>query len=194
MSTAQDPIGRFHESLTRAAAGSSFDATAAALATVDAGGQPSARIVLVKFVDARGFAFFTNRESRKGRELSANPRAALCFHWPAIGEQVRVEGEVTLLGDGESDAYFATRPRESQVGAWASRQSMPLESRAALEAAARATEERFAGREVPRPPFWGGYVLRPERIEFWKSAEGRLHHRTVFERAGEGWRESLLNP
>jgi len=194
MSTAQDPIGRFHESLSRAAAGSSFDATAAALATVDAGGQPSARIVLVKFVDARGFAFFTNRESRKGRELSANPRAALCFHWPAIGEQVRVEGEVALLGDGESDAYFATRPRESQIGAWASRQSMPLESRAALEAAARATEERFAGREVPRPPFWGGYVLRPERIEFWKSAEGRLHHRTVFERAGEGWRESLLNP
>ena len=194
MSTAQDPIGRFQESLSRAAAASSFDATAAALATVDARGQPSARIVLVKFVDARGFAFFTNRESRKGRELSANPRAALCFHWPAIGEQVRVEGEVTLLGDGESDAYFATRPRESQVGAWASRQSMPLESRAALEAAARATEERFAGREVPRPPFWGGYVLRPERIEFWKSAEGRLHHRTVFERAGEGWRESLLNP
>jgi pyridoxamine 5'-phosphate oxidase len=194
MSTAQDPIGRFRESLSRAAAASSFDATAAALATVDARGQPSARIVLVKFVDARGFAFFTNRESRKGRELSANPRAALCFHWPSIGEQVRVEGEVALLGDGESDAYFATRPRESQIGAWASRQSMPLESRAALEAAARATEARFAGREVPRPPFWGGYVLHPERIEFWKSAEGRLHHRTVFERAGEGWSESLLNP
>jgi pyridoxamine 5'-phosphate oxidase len=194
MSTAQDPIGRFQESLSRAAAASSFDATAAALATVDARGQPSARIVLVKFVDARGFAFFTNRESRKGRELSANARAALCFHWPAIGEQVRVEGEVALLGDGESDAYFATRPRESQIGAWASRQSMPLESRAALEAAARATEARFAGREVPRPPFWGGYVLHPERIEFWKSAEGRLHHRTVFDRAGEGWRESLLNP
>jgi pyridoxamine 5'-phosphate oxidase len=194
MSTAQDPIGRFHELLSRAAAASSFDATAASLATVDARGQPSARIVLVKFVDARGFTFFTNRESRKGRELSANPHAALCFHWPAIGEQVRVEGEVTLLGDGESDAYFATRPRESQIGAWASRQSMPLESRAALEAAARATEARFAGREVPRPPFWGGYVLHPERIEFWKSAEGRLHHRTVFERAGEGWRESLLNP
>ena len=189
-----DPIARFRDTLSRAAAASGFDATAAALATVDARGQPSARIVLVKTVDARGFAFFTNRESRKGRELAENPRAALCFHWPAIGEQVRVEGEVTLLGDGESDAYFATRPRESQVGAWASRQSMPLESRAALEAAARATEERFAGREVPRPPFWGGYVLRPERIEFWKSAEGRLHHRTVFERAGEGWRESLLNP
>jgi len=194
MSTAQDPIGRFQESLSRAAAASSFDATAAALATVDARGQPSVRIVLVKFADVRGFGFFTNRESRKGRELSANPRAALCFHWPAIGEQVRVEGEVTPLGDGESDAYFATRPRESQIGAWASRQSTTLESREALLAAARASEARFAGREVPRPPFWGGYVLHPERIEFWKSGEGRLHHRTVFERAGEGWSESLLNP
>ena len=105
-----------------------------------------------------------------------------------------MEGEVSPLSDDESDAYFATRPRESQIGAWASRQSAPLESRAALEAAARASEARFAGREVPRPPFWGGYVLRPERIEFWISAEGRLHHRTLFERAGEGWRESLLNP
>ena len=194
MATAHDPIGRFHEALSRAATASSFDATAAALATVDARGQPSIRIVLVKFADVRGFGFFTNRESRKGRELSANPRAALCFHWPAIGEQVRVEGEVSLLGDEESDAYFATRPRESQLGAWASPQSAPLESRAALEAAVRACEARFAGREVPRPPFWRGYLLRPERIEFWLSAEGRLHHRTVFERAGETWRESLLQP
>jgi pyridoxamine 5'-phosphate oxidase len=189
-----DPIARFRDTLSRAAAASGFDATAAALATVDARGQPSARIVLVKTVDARGFAFFTNRESRKGRELAENPRAALCFHWPAIGEQVRVEGEVSLLGDEESDAYFATRPRESQLGAWASPQSAPLESRAALEAAVRACEARFAGREVPRPPFWRGYLLRPERIEFWITGAGRLHHRTVFERAGEGWRESLLNP
>jgi pyridoxamine 5'-phosphate oxidase len=194
MPSPHDPIARFLESLARAGAASSFDATAAALATVDGRGQPSARIVLVKTVDARGFAFYTNRESRKGRELAENPRAALCFHWPALGEQVRVEGEVSLLGDEESAAYFATRPRESQIGAWASRQSAPLESRAALEAAARASEARFAGREVPRPPFWGGYLLRPERIEFWKSAEGRLHHRTVFERAAEGWRKFLLNP
>jgi pyridoxamine 5'-phosphate oxidase len=194
MPIAHDPIDRLRESLSRAGAASSFDATAAALATVDPTGRPSVRIVLVKFVDVRGFAFFTNRESRKGRELAANPRAALCFHWPAIGEQVRVEGEVSLLGDDESDGYFAARPRESQIGAWASRQSMPLESREALEAAVRVCEARFAGRAVPRPPFWGGYLLRPERIEFWISAEGRLHHRTVFERAGEGWRESLLNP
>jgi pyridoxamine 5'-phosphate oxidase len=194
MPPALDPTARFRESLSRAAAAASFDATAAALATVDGKGQPSARIVLVKTVDARGFAFFTNRESRKGRELAENPRAALCFHWPAIGEQVRVEGEVSRLGDEESDAYFATRPRESQIGAWASRQSTTLESREALLAAARASEARFAGREVPRPPFWGGYLLRPARIEFWLSAEGRLHHRTVFERAGETWRESLLQP
>jgi pyridoxamine 5'-phosphate oxidase len=194
MASLHDPVARFRESLSRAGAASSFDATAAALATVDARGQPSVRIVLVKAADARGFVFFTNRESRKGQELAENPRAALCFHWPAIGEQVRVEGEVSLLGDEESDAYFAKRPRESQIGAWASPQSTPLESRAALEAAVRASEARFAGREVPRPPFWGGYLLRPERIEFWISAESRLHHRTVFERAGEGWRESLLNP
>jgi pyridoxamine 5'-phosphate oxidase len=189
-----DPIARFREVLSRAAAASSFDATAAALATADSSGQPSVRIVLVKTVDARGFAFFTNRESRKGRELAGNPRAALCFHWPAIGEQVRAEGAVALLDDAESDAYFASRPRESQLGAWASRQSAPLESRAALEAALRAVEARFAGREVPRPPFWGGYLLRPERIEFWTSGEGRLHHRTLFERVGAGWTASLLYP
>jgi len=189
-----DPIARFREALSRAAAASSFDATAAALATADSSGRPSVRIVLVKTVDARGFAFFTNRESRKGRELAGNPHAALCFHWPAIGEQVRAEGEVAPLDDEESDAYFATRSRESQLGAWASRQSAPLESRAALVAAVRAVEARFAGGEVPRPPFWGGYLLRPERIEFWTSGEGRLHHRTLFERVGAGWTSSLLNP
>jgi pyridoxamine 5'-phosphate oxidase len=194
MPSPQDPIARFHEALSRAAAASSFDATAAALATADASGRPSVRIVLVKSADARGFAFFTNRDSRKGRELAENPRAALCFHWPAIGEQVRAEGEVSLVDDVESDAYFATRPRESQLGAWASRQSAPLDSRAALEEAARSVAARFEGADVPRPPFWGGYLLRPERIEFWVSAVGRLHHRTLFERAGEGWRTSLLNP
>jgi pyridoxamine 5'-phosphate oxidase len=189
-----DPLARFHESLSRAAAASSVDPTAAALATADASGRPSARIVLVKRVDERGFAFFTNRESRKGRELAENPRAALCFHWPAIGEQVRAEGEVSLADDVDSDAYFATRPRESQIGAWASPQSAPLASRGALEDAARAIAARFAGADVPRPPFWGGYLLRPERIEFWESAAGRLHHRTLFERAGDGWTVSLLNP
>ncbi|HSD20838.1 MAG TPA: pyridoxamine 5'-phosphate oxidase [Anaeromyxobacter sp.] len=194
MPSSPDPIARFHDSLARAATASTFDATAAALATADASGRPSVRIVLVKTVDARGFAFFTNRDSRKGRELAENPRAALCFHWPAIGEQVRAEGEVSVVEDSESDAYFATRPRESQIGAWASRQSAPLASRAVLEEAARAVAARFADADVPRPPFWGGYLLRPDRIEFWTSAVGRLHHRTLFERAGDGWKTSLLNP
>ncbi len=191
---AADPIARFHELLERARAASPFDPTAAALATADASGRPSVRVVLVKEFDGRGLVFHTNRESRKGRELATNPRAALCFHWPAIREQVRAEGEVSLLDDAASDAYFATRPRASQIGAWASRQSEELASREALEAAVREAEARFAGRDVPRPPFWGGYVLRPERIEFWTSAESRLHHRTLYVRDGGRWRLALLQP
>lgn len=185
---------RLREALARAAAAGPFDATAAALATADAAGRPSVRVVLVKQIDARGLAFFTNRESRKGRDLAANPWAALCFHWPALGEQVRAEGPVTVLADAEADAYFATRPRESQLGAWASRQSAPLPSREALLAAAREAEARFALAAVPRPPFWGGYLLAPEAIEFWRSGEGRLHHRTLYRRGPEGWTATLLNP
>lgn len=192
--TAPDPVARFHALLARARAASPHDPTAAALATCDARGRPSVRIVLVKSFDARGFVFHTNRASRKGRELAENPRAALCFHWPAIAEQVRAEGEVSLLGDAESDAYFASRPRPSRVGAWASRQSERLGGREELLAAVRAEEARFAGREVPRPPFWGGYVLRPDAIEFWTGAEDRLHERTIYVRDGEGWRASLLQP
>jgi pyridoxamine 5'-phosphate oxidase len=191
---ASDPVARFLEALARAAAAAPFDATAAALATADAAGRPSVRVVLVKRVDARGFVFHTNRESRKGRELAENPRAALCFHWPAIEEQVRVEGAVALLPDEESDAYFATRPRASQLGAWASRQSAELPDRAALERAVREVERRFDGRAVPRPPFWGGYLLRPDRIEFWRSRESRLHDRILYEREGEGWRARNLAP
>jgi pyridoxamine 5'-phosphate oxidase len=151
-------------------------------------------MVLVKGADGRGFAFYTNLASRKGRELAENPRAALCFHWPAIVEQVRVEGVVAPLSGAEADAYFATRPRESQLGAWASRQSEPLPSRDALLEAARAAEERFRGAAVTRPPFWGGFLLVPERIEFWKGEEGRLHRREVYVRAGDGWSASLLQP
>ncbi len=192
--TRLDPIARLEEALARAGAASPFDPTAAALATADAAGRPSVRMVLVKRVDARGLAFFTNLGSRKARELRENARAALCFHWPAIEEQVRAEGPVSPLPGAESDAYFAARPRESQIGAWASRQSEPLESRDELERAASRVQERFAGAEVPRPPFWGGYLLVPERVEFWRSSEGRLHHRTLYVRARGGWTASLLQP
>jgi pyridoxamine 5'-phosphate oxidase len=192
--SAPDPVERFQALLERARGASPFDPTAAALGTADARGRPSVRMVLVKGFDARGFVFHTHRESRKARELASNPRAALCFHWPAIGEQVRAEGEVALLPDAESDAYFATRPRGSRLGAWASRQSAPLAARDDLVAAVREVEARFAGTEVPRPPFWGGYVLRPESIEFWTSADDRLHHRDLYVRDGAGWRVSLLQP
>ena len=189
-----DPIARFHDGLARAAAASPYDATAAALATADAAGHPSVRIVLVKEVGARGFAFYTNRGSRKARELAENPRGALCFHWPALDEQVRAEGPVVSLSDAESDAYFATRARASQVGAWASSQSAPLGGREELLAAAADVEARFAGVAVPRPPFWGGYLLVPERIEFWRSGEARLHHRVLYVRSGDGWAATLLAP
>jgi pyridoxamine 5'-phosphate oxidase len=189
-----DPIARLEDALGRAGAASPFDPTAAALATADATGRPSVRMVLVKRVDARGLAFFTSLESRKARDLEENARAALCFHWPAIEEQVRAEGTVSPVPDAEADGYFAMRPRESQIGAWASRQSEPLGSRDELEAAASRAEARFAGGTVPRPRWWGGYLLVPERIEFWRSAEGRLHHRTLYARAAGGWTSSLLQP
>jgi pyridoxamine 5'-phosphate oxidase len=190
-----DPIALFREAQARAAAAApAVDATAAALATADADGRPSVRVVLVKSADADGFVFFTNRDSRKGRELAVNPRAALCFHWPAIGEQVRVEGPVTVIDDAASDLYFASRPRESQLGAWASRQSAPVADRDALLAAVREAEARFAGGPVPRPPHWGGYRLAPERLELWVSEPGRLHRRTLYRREGGGWTVSLLQP
>jgi pyridoxamine 5'-phosphate oxidase len=189
-----DPIARLVDALSRARAASPNDPTAAALATADARGRPSVRTVLVKGADARGLSFFTHRGSRKGRELAENPWAALCLHWPELGEQVRAEGAVEPLGDAESDVYFATRPRESQLGAWASRQSAELASRAELEDALRAATERFEGEPVPRPPGWGGYVLRPDVIEFWRSAPARLHHRERYLRTAEGWTVALLGP
>ena len=189
-----DPMREFAAAFARAATDAPFDPTAAAFATADASGAPSCRLVLVKLFDARGFCVFTNYESRKGRDLAANPQAALTWHWPWIEEQVRAEGTVEVLPAEESDHYFASRPRGSQLGAWASRQSEPLPSRFGLLRRVAAVEARHLGRAVPRPPFWGGYLLRPTRVEFWKGKPSRLHERRRFELAGGAWRMERLSP
>ncbi|GMU64387.1 MAG: pyridoxine/pyridoxamine 5'-phosphate oxidase [Acidobacteriota bacterium] len=189
-----DPIDEFEAVFARAALAAPSDPTATALATADAAGRPSVRMVLFKGVDRSGLRFFTNYDSRKGRELAENPRAALCFYWPWIDEQVRVEGTVERLSAAESDAYFASRPRLSQLGAWASRQSRPHASRFELLRRVVTTEARFLGREVSRPPNWGGFLLRPEAVEFWASQPNRLHLRRRFERSESGWRLERLDP
>ncbi len=164
------------------------------LATATAAGVPSARIVLLKEVSGDGFVFYTNYESRKGRELTENPRAALCWHWAWLELQVRAEGTIERLPAEESDAYFATRPRGSQLGAWASFQSRPLDSRFALLRRVVATEARHVGRPIPRPPHWGGYLLRPTAIEFWQGKASRLHERRRFTRTDDGWHLERLSP
>jgi pyridoxamine 5'-phosphate oxidase len=189
-----DPFARFADALARAHAAEAHDPTVMSLATADAAGAPSLRMVLLKGADERGFVFYTNRASRKGDELKKNPRAALCLYWPVLAEQVRVEGAVELVDDAESDAYFASRPRDSQLGAWASRQSRPLERHELLLERLQDLEEAHAGQPVPRPRWWGGYRVVPDRIEFWKSGPHRLHHRELYVRDGTGWRTELLNP
>jgi pyridoxamine 5'-phosphate oxidase len=189
-----DPIARFAETFARAAREAPFDHTALSLATSTPDGRPSCRIVLLHGADARGFLFHTNYEGRKGRELEANPYAALCAYWPWTEEQVRVEGPVQRVSDADSDAYFASRPRGSQIGAWASQQSQPLPLREALIARVRELEAHFAGQEVPRPDHWGGYRLLPVRIEFWKAGEFRLHDRDLYEKQGDGWTVTRLYP
>jgi pyridoxamine 5'-phosphate oxidase len=189
-----DPIARFAESYARASASETFDASRAALATSDRAGRPSLRFVLVKRWDARGFSFFTNLESQKARELAQNPHAALAFHWASTGAQIRIEGPVERVSDAEADDYFSSRPRGSQLGAWASAQSAVLASRSELSARLAEVEARFRDRAVERPAFWGGFRLLPERIEFWQDRPDRLHDREVYLRVQVGWQIVLLSP
>jgi pyridoxamine 5'-phosphate oxidase len=190
-----DPHAIFEEWLAEAREHEPNDPTAMALATVDSEGRPSVRMVLLKGHDRRGFVFYTNLDSRKGEELAATARAALLFHWKSLRRQVRIEGPVEAVSEEEADAYFVTRARDSQLGAWASDQSRPLESRPIFEARYEAMKKRFDGGEVPRPPRWSGWRVVPERIELWTSRDHRLHERRLFTPDGKGgWSEGLLYP
>jgi pyridoxamine 5'-phosphate oxidase len=189
-----DPIARFRKIYERARRHDPDYYTRVALATADTGGRPSVRMVLLKSFDERGFVFYTNYESRKASDMEQNPRAALCFYWECIDEQIRVEGTVAQVSAEESDAYFASRPRGSQIAACVSKQSAPLASRVALIRDYLKLRAKYAGRPVPRPDFWGGYRLSPERMEFWSSKAHRLHDRALFTRDGEGWRLERLYP
>lgn len=188
-----NPITEFLNAIERAAT-RQVDTAPVALATADAAGRPSVRMVLLRGVDERGFVFHTNYNSRKARELTVNPRAALCIHWHTLEEQIRIEGLVERLPDDESDAYFEGRPRGSQLGAWASDQSAVLPTRETLELQYREIERQFEGKAVPRPPFWGGFRLVPDRIEFWFGRPDRLHDRLVYIREDAGWRIERLYP
>ncbi len=189
-----DPDSLFVEWLHEAEASEPNDPNALALATVDSEGMPNVRMVLLKGHDADGFVFYTNFESAKGRELAANPKAALLFHWKSLKRQVRVRGTIVPVSDAEADAYFASRPRTSRLGAWASQQSRPLESRFALEKAVAVYTAKYPIGEVPRPPYWSGYRLTPVEWEFWKDMPFRLHNRVVFRKSGDGWEKTRLYP
>ena len=188
-----EPLAPFRRWLDEAWQGEP-NAHAMTLATTTPDGRPSARAVLLKGLDERGFVFYTNLESRKSTELFANPYAALCFLWKSLDRQVRVEGAVEQVDDEAADAYFASRPRDSQIGAWASDQSRPLASRAELERRVDEFESRFGAAEVPRPPYWSGFRVVPQRIEFWQERPFRLHDRFLFISEGEGWRREGLFP
>lgn len=189
-----DPFARFADWLAAAERAEPDNPSATALATVDPDGRPSVRMVLLRGLDARGFVFYTNLESRKGKALRTHPQAALCFHWKSLQRQVRVEGAVERVSDEEANAYFASRPKDSQIGAWASKQSEPLEGRFELELRVAKYAALYAISKVPRPPFWSGYRVVPDGIEFWEERPFRLHDRTLFTRTTEGWAQRKLFP
>jgi pyridoxamine 5'-phosphate oxidase len=191
---AAEPLSVFSEWLADATAEEPNDPNAMALATVDADGMPDVRMVLLKAVDQTGFVFFTNYESAKGRELLGQPKAALCFHWKSLRRQIRVRGNVTPVATSEADAYFASRDRGSRIGAWASRQSRPLESRLALEKAVAAYTVKFGVGDIPRPEYWSGFRIAPVEIEFWKNGTFRLHDRLLFRKTEGGWQKTRLYP
>ncbi len=190
----EDPIALFDAWYAEARETEINDSNAVALATADAEGRPSVRMVLLKGHGPEGFVIYTNRESRKAGNLAVNRYAALLFHWKSLRRQVRIEGPVSLVSDAESDAYFASRGRDSQLGAWASDQSRPLDSRETFEQRFAEMQARFAGGDVPRPPHWGGYRIAPDRIELWQDREHRLHERRLFVCKDGGWSEGLLFP
>ncbi len=194
MEPSSEPLLMFQDLFRQAVQVLPRDPNAMVLSTVDRAGNPSSRVVLLKDFDERGFVFYTNFTSRKGRELSETGRAALLFWWQALEKQVRIEGPVERVSDEEADAYFATRPRGSQIGAWASEQSAELSSREALEQRALDLEARYAGTTVPRPPHWGGFRLAPQAMEFWTNRASRLHDRVLYRKTATGWTRTLLNP
>ena len=192
--TRDEPFALFADWLADATKSEPNDPNATALATVDADGLPDVRMVLLKGVDEKGFVFYTNFESAKGREILGSMKAAMCFHWKSLRRQVRVRGPVEIVTDAEADAYFASRPRGSRIGAWASKQSRPLEGRFALEKAVAEYTARHAIGEIPRPPYWSGFRIMPVQIEFWHDRPFRLHDRVVFTRKGDGWEKTRLYP
>ena len=189
-----DPFSLFDTWFTEARASEINDSNAMTIATADADGQPSARMVLLKGHGPDGFVFYTNQQSRKAGDIAENPKAAILFHWKSLRRQIRIEGQISTVADDLANAYFASRSRDSQLGAWASDQSRPLEDRATFEARFSEMSQRFDGGDVPRPPHWSGYRLTPTRFEFWQDRAHRLHERRTFVRDGDDWTEGLLYP